>query len=237
MSETKLKGKTEEKSSSPPPESSSRKKRKRSKKNNLDDGGQDNRSSNPTTHHHKSKPKKSKSILNGITVSVSTLEVKGESHSDADASFRAVSDLCVSLGASVSSQVCKRVNLLICTPSAVENATQRVRKAYKKRIPLVDMQWLHQCQRERQKVEIDDFRLDDKAKAAIESRASRLEEDASQLETKQNTTKNDDKSEVGEEPLPDAGWSEPVSLGCCCVCHENGSEADCKWCTDECIVK
>jgi len=25
-------------------------------------------------------------------------------------------------------------------------------------------------------------------------------------------------------------WGKPQSLGCCCVCHENGTEATCPWC-------
>ena len=29
-----------------------------------------------------------------------------------------------------------------------------------------------------------------------------------------------------------AGWTEPVSIGCCCVCHENGTTNDCTWCVD-----
>jgi len=28
----------------------------------------------------------------------------------------------------------------------------------------------------------------------------------------------------------DAGWSEPVSLDCCCVCHDTAR--DCDWCLD-----
>jgi hypothetical protein len=201
--------------------SSSKRKRKRPKTSSSPSKGDNS--------NQKRQNKPESSILNGLTVSVSTLEVKGESHSDADASFRAVSDLCASLGASVSSQVCKRVNLLVCTPSAVDNATQRVRKAYKKKIPLVDMQWLVECQKQRCKLDIDEFRLDEKAQKAIESRAN-----------KRNNPKdfpNESRELDKEENLPEAGWSEPVSLGCCCVCHENGSEADCKWCTDACIVK
>lgn len=31
--------------------------------------------------------------------------------------------------------------------------------------------------------------------------------------------------------VPDSGWTSPVDVGCCCVCHENG-DADCEWCTD-----
>ena len=27
------------------------------------------------------------------------------------------------------------------------------------------------------------------------------------------------------------GWSTPVQLDCCCVCHENGDD-NCPWCTD-----
>jgi len=33
-------------------------------------------------------------------------------------------------------------------------------------------------------------------------------------------------------PNDDAGWTEPKELGCCCLCHENGTTKDCEWCTD-----
>ena len=45
-----------------------------------------------------------------------------------------------------------------------------------------------------------------------------------------DTTQIDD----DETNVPDdnAGWTDPVSIGCCCVCHENGTTKYCPWCVD-----
>ena len=43
--------------------------------------------------------------------------------------------------------------------------------------------------------------------------------------------KENEETEDGKVVDPDAGWSEPISLDCCCVCHETG-RTDCEWCLD-----
>ena len=113
------------------------------------------------------------------------------------------------------SQVCKRTQVLVCTTCAVQKATQRVRKAFKKRIPIVNVEWLERCRLEKKKLDYAAYSLDDEAKKAIDNRQETLENDKST-----------------EEVDPNAGWTEAVTLGCCCVCHENGTEKECQWCTD-----
>ena len=46
-----------------------------------------------------------------------------------------------------------------------------------------------------------------------------------------NTGQSGNEEQVDVEDLPGTGWTEPVSLGCCCVCHENG-DVDCPWCVE-----
>jgi hypothetical protein len=154
--------------------------------------------------------------LNGMVVSVSTLIGDSGDKGDIELSFNSVSLLCKELGADVKSQVCKRVQILICTQSAVKQATQRVRKAFKKKIPLVDVSWLEKCRKEQKRAEFEPYLLDKEAEEAIKNRQQSVSEEA-----------------ISAEVPPDTGWSEPVALGCCCVCHENGTEQDCKWC-DNC---
>ena len=169
--------------------------------------------------------KKTKKPLAGMTVSVSTLSdnTKKDSAQNDSSSYNDVCSLCRSLGANVIDLVCKRVSLLVCSEAAIKQATQRVRKAIKRNKPLVSVEWLEKCQQEGYRVETKEYRLDDQAKEAIKNREERLQSAAEAA--KEN---NDEDLEA----IPDSGWTEPQDLGCCCVCHENGTTADCPWCVD-----
>ena len=157
--------------------------------------------------------------LQGMMVAVSTLDVKGKAHTDAQSSYKAISDLCRSLGASVTGQVHSRVTCLICNRSAVRHATQRVRKALKKNIPLVDVTWVRRCHEEGKRIAYNEYCLNELAINVLESRT--IDVDTA-----------DDALALHE--IPESAWSEPTSLGCCCVCHENGDDK-CPWCL-ECDV-
>lgn len=174
------------------------------------------------------KLKKAQLILQGFTVSVTTLKENIETpdgdkistSSDDVTGFNEVCQTCKEMGAQVTSQVSKRVQLLLCTRSAVEKATQRVRKAYKKKIPLVNVEWLEACRQAGSLLDMDPFRLDDQAKHAI----SRREKNLGGI------------PELPADTPGDTGWTESVSYGCSCVCHENGTEKECPWCSNGCIA-
>jgi hypothetical protein len=168
------------------------------------------------------KRKRNQAVLEGMIVAVSTLDVKGESHSNSESSYKAVAECCRKLGASVTGQLHRRVSYLICNETAVNNATQRVRKAVKKKVPLVDVAWIRKCQENEELVDLDPYRLDNLAIEVIKSKR------------KETTEQFKEEGEVGcDEVLPDAkgAWTEPISYGCCCVCHENGDK-NCRWCPD-----
>mmetsp|Transcript_568 Transcript_568/g.1170 ORF Transcript_568/g.1170 Transcript_568/m.1170 type:complete len:242 (-) Transcript_568:19-744(-) len=169
--------------------------------------------------------KKKKKPLAGMTISVSTLSDNTKSSSQSESSsYNAVCSLCKELGASVIDLVCKRVNLLVCSEAAVKQATQRVRKAIKRSKPLVSVEWLERCKEDGRKVDLEEYRLDDQARDAIQRREDRLQTAAEAIK--------DSYTDGDIETLPDSGWTEPQDLGCCCVCHENGTEADCPWCKE-----
>ncbi|KAL3926766.1 MAG: hypothetical protein SGBAC_013344 [Bacillariaceae sp.] len=156
--------------------------------------------------------------LKGIVLSISTSNDK-KGNTGREVNYSSAAQLCRDLGAEVLGQVGKRVKYMICTESAVEQATQRVRKAHKKRIPIVNIVWLEKCKQEKAFLNVNDYLMDEQAEAAIESR-----------QKKQNETAND--GGVVEVAPDDDGWTEAVSLGCCCVCHENRAAKDCQWCKD-----
>lgn len=175
---------------------------------------------NATMRPTKKRKRNQAAVLKGMIVAVSTLDVKGESHSNSESSYKAIADCCRKLGASVTGQLHRRVSYLICNETAVNNVTQRVRKAVKKKVPLVDVAWIRKCQENQELVDLDPYRLDDLAIEVVESRR------------KEVTDVFEEEGEVGgDEVLPDKGWTEPVSYGCCCVCHENG-DVNCPWCPD-----
>jgi hypothetical protein len=184
------------------------KSRKRSRKGQETDGKK-------SASKESAQPVKRKRCLplNGMVVSVSTLIGAADKDTDAEISYNNVTLSCKELGADVKGQVCKSVQVLVCTLSAVKKATQRIRKAFKKGIPIVEVGWLEKCRLEQKRVDFETFRLDKEAEDAINNRQETI-----------------DKEKPAEEVPPDAGWSEAVTLGCCCVCHENGTEKECKWC-------
>ena len=165
-----------------------------------------------------------KKPLAGMTISVSTLSdnTKSKIEEGQTTSYNEVCQTCRELGATVIDLVCKRVNLLVCTEDAVKQATQRVRKAIKKNKPLLSVAWLNRCKDEGRRVEYEKYRLDTMAREYIQNREARLQSEQDRL----------DDENIDVEAVPDAGWSEPQDLGCCCVCHENDTAADCPWCKD-----
>jgi len=198
-------------------------------------------SSDATMVNH-ANPKKP---LAGLVVSVSTLKDKTKTKRNTDndetdndtspsmsmstsmpVSYNEVCRTCRELGAEVIDLVCKRVSLVVCTEAAVKQATQRVRKAIKRKKPLVSVEWLEECKKRGRRVAMDAYLLDQAAEDVVHHRKERL------LNAPSSGNRVDDDDEFGSEPLPDSGWSEPQELGCCCVCHENGTTADCPWCVD-----
>jgi len=171
--------------------------------------------------------------LAGLVLSVSTLKDKvktkiknsskevDDGNDNASISYNEVCQSCRDLGADVIDLVCKRVNILICTKAAVRQATQRVRKAIKRNKPLVSVDWVKQCRIKGRKVDFEDYRLE-KAENVVKN----------QLDQSRSSRVEDYQDDSGLEAIPDSGWSEPQELGCCCVCHENGTTADCSWCVD-----
>ena len=137
-------------------------------------------------------------------------------------SYRNAAAHCQTLGATVSSQITKKVTALVASDEAVSQATQRVRKAMKKGKPIVSLKWLEACAQQGKRVNMQPFSLMEWAAAAIQV----YDENKQGANAKAKTAEEEDE----DDDDPNAGWTEAVSLGCCCVCHEMGTTADCEWC-------
>jgi len=126
---------------------------------------------------------------------------------------------------------------VICNQSAVTQLTQRVRKAIKKKHSLIiDVEWIKQCQIQQCRVDHEQYLLTDLALEVMEKRSdnNKSEEQAA------NVGISNDNEMIVLEKCSDndqmslhltEGWSAPVTLDCCCVCHETNRD-DCKWCVD-----
>ena len=161
----------------------------------------------------KKKTTRSARPLNGMTVAVSSAsQGAGDGNSSAGARYKQIVQLCKDAGATVTAQVHKKVRYVIATEAATDNSTQRVRKAWKKGIPVVTVAWIRQCIKEKKLVDVDAFLLQEK-------------EVEVSLSTKKVTSRSN-------KPVDDLETiARTVDLGCCCACHE-ADAVDCPWCAD-----
>lgn len=196
-----------------------KKKRKRGKKNENRKGGD---ASTGVTGK--------KCILNGLTLAVTTLDKKREdttstgNDAQQQLSWKNTIDKCKQYGANITSQVHKRVHALIVSDAAVRNATQRVRKAIKLGVPIVDITWVEACIKDGKRADWTEYLRDTEAKEAAESKKKAGSSGGEGCDVKFDISTDDANAT--------SGWSEPVELDCCCVCHENG-DMECPWCTSE----
>jgi len=117
--------------------------------------------------------------------------------------------------------ICFFATKVRCNKSAVLQCTQRVRKAIKFGVDIINVEWLHQCLETGKRVDYTPFLLTELAATA-----------AARHNNQQDKGGSDKKKDSNDEDIvvdPDAGWTEAVSLDCCCVCHENG-DLNCPWC-------
>lgn len=192
----------------------------------------------------------SSKILNGLVLSVSNLD-KSHATTSGNYSYNAIAQELKAAGATVSSQVHKRVHALVChtaiRPNTMESSaatttttttttaaavTQRVRKALKRHIDIVHVAWVRDSVAQRKRLDMQPYVLNQAAAAAV-ARYEQTQKE--QKETHDSDAKDEsDDDDNGDGLVEDSyhiitGWTEPVPLDCCCVCHENGDD-DCMWC-------
>ena len=179
-----------------------------------------------------STPQETSAIFNGLILAISTLESKvvnaticttkeEEDTIETYSNYKTLSSIIKSNGATISPQVHKRVHYLVCTQQAVNNLTQRVRQALKRNVDIVDVDWIKQCVENGSRADADEYLRNDVARELMTVK---------EKEKQAFVTNNGGyESDVPDENA--AGWSEPIQLDCCCVCHENGDD-NCPWCTD-----
>jgi hypothetical protein len=143
-------------------------------------------------------------------------------------------------GATVSSQVHKRIYALITsslknysndendrnkvTAASTAVPTQRVRKAIKLNVPIVDVSWVRDSLKEGRQLEMEPYVLNDKAAAIIADKTTTIS-DEGDVKTMERRNVSSVKEKFVEI------CNNNVSLGCCCACHDSENAIyDCPWC-------
>jgi len=168
--------------------------------------------------------------FNGMILAVSACQRQTYDQQRHINSYNSIVAECKAGGAIVTGQVHRRVNGLICNKSSLEissGASQRVRKALKICIDIIDVSWVRDCVQQGKRLSPTEYLLNDMAKRSAESAKEKKRNES------QNEKYKSQLNEMDDEKSSNAlrGWSKPILLECCCVCHENG-HLDCPWCVE-----
>ncbi len=229
------------------PSSNNSQKRKKKRKRSATTTPSDTPSSIAATNKHQEDK-----IFNGLMLALSTDNKQHQSDSnnsnkeedDPYNNLKSLKTILQSHGATISPQVHKRVHYLICTPCAITNLTQRIRQAMKRNVDIVSVDWVKKCVDEKRRVDVVTSESDEKYLWNDWAREIMVEKECEKKRTSANNNNsansNNDDEDGGYDsdniPQEDdnRGWSTPVQLDCCCVCHENG-DLNCPWC-GECNI-
>ncbi len=112
------------------------------------------------------------------------------------------------------------------------HATQRVRQAYKRNVDIVDVAWVTECIDVGKIVDVGKYICNKEVGCWIAEKEKEKEKKMKKAANcKSSVGDCDDKEPDIDEEGIEGGWSTPIQLDCCCVCHENGDDA-CPWCVD-----
>ena len=169
-----------------------------------------------------------KKLFNGLTLAISINQNNNMQTTDGDVSIMSTNQKSLKQtlklhGATISPQIHKRVHYLVCSNTAIQNITRPVRQAYKRNVDIVNVDWVNACITMNTRVNVDDYICNDLVGKLIDEK-----------EKEKNQRSESGIDDVhNNDALPDeetTGWSTPIQLDCCCVCHENG-DFKCPWCT------
>jgi hypothetical protein len=173
------------------------------------------------------------SIWHGLTIVVSTRQPpvvsnpKEEEEEEASPpsshhSYKSLTQLCRTLGATVTAQVHGQVHCVLATAEARHPApTQRVRKAWQRGIPVVSLAWLEECQSQRILLPLTNYRV---VPPSIPPTC-----------TWAHPSNKSDLATTNDESAAAVLRTETlVDLKCCCACHDvyADSGTPCEWCVD-----
>jgi hypothetical protein len=167
---------------------------------------------------------------------------------DEQYSYKGMAQQLRAAGATVSSQVHKRIHALIASnvksytypENDIDNTkamsstplfTQRIRKALKLNIPIADFSWVEDSMKEGRILDMKPYLFNISKAATMGIRITAIRDKAykKEPESSQQDSTEKDKS-VGSTTINNEN-NNYVSLGCCCACHDSENAVyDCPWC-------
>ncbi|KAJ1458082.1 hypothetical protein M885DRAFT_614771 [Pelagophyceae sp. CCMP2097] len=148
--------------------------------------------------------------------------------SESDDSFKSLIKRVTALGGKYSATVHKRCTFVVATAAAVDQRTQRIRKALKFNVPVVTPAFIDACEASSARPAHAAFVLAVAAEAPAAAKKGGAAEGAS---ADQGEDSADGPRPKKAKKLRGDKWTgaQKVDLGCCCSCHDEG-KASCDWC-------
>ena len=194
--------------------------------------------------------RRSSMLFHGLTIAISTLESKQDnevddkgttlSSNDDFYNYKTLKHTLQSHGATIASQVHKRVHYLIVTNTAVQYLTQRVRQAYKRNVTIVHVSWVQECITMGKIVDITNSKhlCNDEVACLVNEKIDNKTGNNNIAQVAAAVVSKKKKATMMSSPITDnttTGWSTPILLDCCCACHDvnDGDDDDnnnCPWC-------
>ena len=187
-------------------------------------------------YHGTSSTMKGSTVLNSlycITIDNRGGSINPTEESAKQLSYNDVKKMIEELGGRVSSTVHKRVDFVIASDIAVENATQRIRKAHKFDIPVLKVEYVEYCRDNNiQPVDIAPYMynninevVQEQRKASMTKTGDHTKRKASQI----SEAISPQEASVPAEYIPPVLAPVGVVYECACICHDSG-ESSCSWC-------
>jgi hypothetical protein len=207
--------------------------------------------------HEERKNCSCKQVFDGMVLAVSNFnsspdneEARGVKSIDSDEqySYKGMAQQLRAAGATVSSQVHKRIHALIASnvksytypENDIDNITamsttplftQRIRKALKLNIPIADVSWVENSMKEGRILDMKPYLFNNGKAATMGTNITAIRDKAYKNEpenSQQDSTKKD--KSVGSTNTNNK-YNNYVSLGCCCACHDSENAVyNCPWC-------
>ena len=181
-------------------------------------------------------PTKTDSTLNGTTLEDSvddSVDIDtNETMTIANTYKTVTSFLQQKLGAAITNQVHSRVYCVVASPQAIKEPTQRIRKAWKRNIPVMTTQYIYDCYHQQIIIPIPMISDIPNKYRILPPSPSQSSSKTKRTQILVNTNHEGDHSTTNLD-VPER----IMDLGCCCICHDNddttiGKRDPCEWCID-----
>lgn len=170
-------------------------------------------------------------IFKGLTFAVTTFQTN-KKNMKAGSNYSSICNAIKEIGGTVCGTVHRKVSYVVATQAAIQQNTQKIRKASKHNIKIVDIFYIEKCKSAGKILPLEKFLLKPNSIRKRKRNALSSSEQKQQCDNKEKKMKkiatNSDRNN------DDATKS--FDLGCCCICHGDDPQVDvvlpCPWCAN-----